>query len=185
MSTSAAIPSGAAGRYTAAIFELAQSAGALDSIEREFNELSSAIAVNSELSDIISSPAVSREQHAGIVNALSQKMGHSDMTRQFLGLMASKGRLALLPQTLSGFDAMLAEHRGALTAEVTTAKPLTDTQRATLADNLRNSLGRSVKMEEFVDPSILGGLVVKVGSKMVDSSLKSQLERLEMTMKEN
>jgi len=185
LSNSAAQNSGAAGRYTAAMFELAESAGALDTVEKEFQELGAVLESNTELSHVISSPAFSREQQSGAIGALAAKLGHSEMTRNFLGLMGSKGRLALLPETISGFEALVAEHRGNFAAEVTTAKPMSDMQRNALAENLRNSLGRSVRIEENVDPSILGGLIVKVGSKMVDSSLKSQLERLETAMKES
>lgn len=185
MSTSAALISGAAGRYTSAIFELAESTGALDTVEREFRDLRNLIQDSPDLAHVIASPAFSREEQGSVINAVVSKLGQSDLTRKFVGLMASKGRLALLPDAMKGFEALLAAHRGNVTAEVTTAQALSDAQRAALTDNLNKSLGKSVQIEESVDPSLLGGMIVKVGSKMVDASLKSKLERLELAMQEH
>jgi len=116
---------------------------------------------------------------------VGQKMGASDLTRNFVGLMAQKGRLSLLPEAMEGFSALLADERGERTAEVISAKPLSDMQREALRHNLQVSFSSDVKIDERVDPSLLGGLIVKVGSKMVDASLKSKLERLELAMKEH
>ena len=183
--SSAASLSGASGRYASAIFDLAKSSGSLDSVASEFDALGTVLKDNSELSDVIASPAYSRDQQGAVMAQIGQKLGASDITRKFVGLMAQKGRLALLPDAMKGFSALLAEERGEETAEVVSAKPLSDMQRDALAQNLKSSFGKDVKIDASVDPSLLGGLIVKIGSKMVDASLKSKLERLELAMKEH
>ncbi len=183
--SSAASLSGASGRYASAIFDLAKSSGVLDAVASEFDTLGGVLQDNPQLADVISSPAYSREAQGSVMAAVTQKMGASDLTGKFVGLMARKGRLALLPDAMKGFSALLAEERGEETAEVISAKPLSDMQRGALAQNLKSSFGKDVKIDAHVDPSLLGGLIVKVGSKMVDASLKSKLERLELAMKEH
>ena len=183
--SSAASLSGASGRYASAIFDLAQSSGSLDAVASEFETLGGVLKENAELSDVISSPAYSRAQQGAVMGKVGESLGISDLTGKFVGLMAQKGRLALLPEAMKGFAALLADHRGEETAEVISAKPLSDAQREALAQNLKSSFGKDVKIDAHVDPSLLGGLIVKVGSKMVDASLKSKLERLELAMKEH
>lgn len=183
--SSAASLSGASGRYASAIFDLAKSSGALDTVASEFDALGSALRENPDLSGVIASPAHTRGQLGAIMEQVGRKMGVSDLTRRFIGLMAQKGRLSLLPEAMKGFSTLLAEERGERTAEVISAKPLSDMQRESLRHNLQVSFSSDVKIDERVDPSLLGGLIVKVGSKMVDASLKSKLERLELAMKEH
>ena len=183
--SSAATISGAAGRYSSAIFDLARDAGSLDAVASEFGTLGALISDTPELADVISSPAYSREEQASVMDSVLGKMGLSDLTKKFAGLMAAKGRLAMLPDAMTGFSQLLADHRGEETAYVVSAKPLSDAQRESLAQNLKSSFGKDVKIDASVDASLLGGLVVKVGSKMVDASLKSKLERLELAMKEH
>lgn len=181
--SSAASISGASGRYASAIFDLAKDSGSLDSVSSEFETLRVLLEDNADLSGVITSPAVTRDEQSAVMSSVTEKMGLSELTRNFIGLMAKKGRLALLPDAMTGFSALLADHRGEETAYVTSAKPLTDMQRDALAQNLKSSFGKDVKIDASVDESLLGGLVVKVGSKMVDASLKSKLERLELAMK--
>ena len=181
--SSAASLSGASGRYASAIFDLAKSSGSLDSVASEFETLRGLLEGSPELADVISSPAYSREDQGKVMGSIGEKAGLSDLTRKFVGLMAQKGRLALLPDAMKGFSTLLAEERNEKRAEVITAKPLSDMQREHLKHNLQVAFSADVRMEETVDPSLLGGLVVKVGSKMVDASLKSKLERLERAMK--
>jgi len=183
--SSAASLSGASGRYASAIFDLAKSSGSLDAVSSEFDALGHVLRDNDELSDVISSPAFSRAQQGAVMAQVGEKMGASDLTRKFIGLMAQKGRLGLLPDAMKGFSTLLAAERGEKTAEVISAKPLSDAQRESLRHNLQVSFSSDVKIDEHVDPSLLGGLIVKVGSKMVDASLKSKLERLELAMKEH
>lgn len=184
MSSSAASLSGAAGRYASAVFDLAKSNGALDSIEKEFASLGSVLKENADLSRAIASPLYSREQLSAVMNKVTDSLGLSQLAKNFVGLMAAKGRLGSLKGAMDGYQTLLAKHRNSEIAYVTSAKPLSDAQRTALADNLNRSLGKAVTIEETVDPSLLGGLVVKVGSKMVDASLKSKLERLELAMKD-
>ena len=183
--SSAASLSGASGRYASAIFDLAKASGSLDTVASEFDTLGGVLRDNAELSGVIASPAYSRGQQGAVMAQVGEKLGSSDLTRKFVGLMAQKGRLGLLPDAMAGFSALLAEERGEETAEVISAKPLSDMQRDALAQNLKSSFGKDVKIDARVDPSLLGGLIVKVGSKMVDASLKSKLERLELAMKEH
>jgi len=183
--SSAASLSGASGRYASAIFDLAKASGSLDTVASEFDTLGGVLRDNAELSGVIASPAYSRGQQGAVMAQVGEKLGTSDLTRKFVGLMAQKGRLGLLPDAMAGFSALLAEERGEETAEVISAKPLSDMQRDALAQNLKSSFGKDVKIDARVDPSLLGGLIVKVGSKMVDASLKSKLERLELAMKEH
>ena len=183
--SSAATLSGASGRYASAIFDLAKSSGSLDAVSSEFETLGDVLRDSPDLADVISSPAYSRDQQGSVIGAVADKVGVSDLTRKFLGLMAQKGRLALLPDAMQGFSTLLADHRGEVAAEVISAKPLSDMQREALAKNLKSSFGKDVKIDASVDPPLLGGLIVKVGSKMVDASLKSKLERLELAMKEH
>lgn len=183
IAVSAASMSGAAGRYASAIFELGRDANALESLESELGALKSLIADSDDLSRVVHSPAYGRDDQASAMKAILDKMGAADLTRNFVGLMASKGRLGALPAAIEGFSEMVAEHRGETVAEVISAKELTDAQREKLASNLKSSFGKDVKIDASVDPSLLGGLVVKVGSRMIDSSLKTKLAGLHLTMK--
>ena len=175
--------SGAAGRYAQAVFELARDKKALDDVERDLGALSEAIDASPELARLVASPAFDRDQQAAAMTAIMEKMGAADLTRRFVGLMAAKGRLSALPGAVAGFRERLADHRGEIVAEVTSAAPLTDAQRDKLAANLRQSYGKDVRIDASVDESLLGGLVVKIGSKMIDSSLKARLAGLRRAMK--
>lgn len=179
----AASISGAAGRYASAIFDLGKESKALDSLESDLDTLKSLIEENEDLGRVVHSPAFSRDAQAQAMNAILDKMGAADLTKRFVGLMASKGRLGALPGAIAGFKDMLADHRGETVAEVVSAKDLTDAQRDKLAANLKQSFGKDVKIDASVDPSLLGGLVVKVGSRMIDSSLKTKLANLQLAMK--
>ena len=183
MSTSAASSSGAAGRYASAIFDLGRETNALDSLEGDFGTLTGLIDGNEGFSRLVSSPAYSRSEQTKAMSAIMDKAGFGDMTKRFVSLMVSKGRLNALPGAIAGFGEMLADHRGETVAEVTSATALSDAQRDALAANLKSSFGKDVKIDASVDPSLLGGLIVKVGSKMIDGSLKAKLAGLQLAMK--
>jgi F-type H+-transporting ATPase subunit delta len=183
VSKSAASTSGAAGRYASAIFDLAVETNAVDALESDFATLNTLIDDSDDLSRVVNSPAYSRADQSKAMSAILSKAGSSDLTSKFVSLMISKGRLSALPGAIAGFTEMLADHRGETVAEVTSAKPLSDAQRDTLAANLKSSFGKDVKIDASVDPSLLGGLIVKVGSKMIDSSLKTKLAGLQLAMK--
>ena len=183
VSTSAASTSGAAGRYASAIFDLGRDSNALDSLESDFAALNTLISGSDDLGRLVSSPAYSRDDQQKAMSAVMSKAGSSDLATRFVSLMVSKGRLGALPGAIQGFTDLLADHRSETVAEVTSAAPLTDAQRDSLAANLKSSFGKDVKIDASVDPSLLGGLIVKVGSKMIDSSLKAKLNGLQLAMK--
>src|SRR5690606_7246656 len=127
-----------------------------------------------ELGDLIRNPVYTRAEQGAALGAVAERMGVSPLVRNVVGLMAEKRRLFALPETIAQFRALLAEHRGEVTAEVTSAHPLSDAQRNALAGKLKESLGRDVKLNVSVDEDIIGGLVVRVGSRMIDSSIRSR-----------
>lgn len=181
---SASESAGVAGRYATAIFDLAEEAGALDRVERDLQALSQALEESADLAALISSPVYSREETGRAIAAVGAAMELSELTRNTLGLMASKRRLFTLPEVCTHFFAMLAAERGEVTAEVVSAQPLTQKQRRALAKALAESVGREVKLETSVDESLIGGLVVKLGSKLIDTSIRSKLASLKNAMRE-
>jgi F-type H+-transporting ATPase subunit delta len=178
------LTSGAAGRYSTALFDLAREAGELDRVEADLNQLSEALATSPELDDLIRNPVYTRAEQGRAMAAVAERMGLSDLVGNVVGLMAQKRRLFALPEMIAMFRALLAEHRGEVTADVTAAHPLSDVQRDALAAKIKGSLGRDVKLNVSVDPGIIGGLVVRVGSRMIDSSIRAKLARLQNAMKE-
>jgi F-type H+-transporting ATPase subunit delta len=141
------------------------------------------IADSDDFRRFIKSPIISRAEQSKAIAALADKSQLSPLSHKFLGLLAVNRRLFALPGIIAAFRAILAERRGQATAQVTSAQPLSESQTASLIDALKKSVGRNVDVVAQVDPSILGGLIVKVGSRMVDSSLKSKLQRLKLAMK--
>ena len=184
MSESASISTGIAARYATAVFELSKEGGDLDALGRDVDALEAAISGSSDLRDLIRSPIYSREQQSGAIAALAAKMGLSDTLANTLRLMASKRRLFILPQLLVVLRSRIAEEKGEVTAEVQAAHALTEEQQSELAKTLKASVGKDVKMKLSVDESLIGGLIVKVGSKMIDTSIRSKLAALQNTMKE-
>lgn len=184
MSEASSTVTGAAGRYATALFELARDTSALDAASKEVAAVKAALADSAELSGALSNPSISRDAMKAAMAALGEKMGLSDLMRKFLGLMAANRRLAELPAALSAFETLAAAERGEATATVTAAAPLTDAQAADLQKALAASAGKTVHMTVDVDPDLIGGLVVQMGSKMIDASTRSKLARLSQAMKE-
>ena len=184
MSEPASISSGIAARYASAMFELARETGDFSVLQNDVDALGAALAASPELRVAIASPVYSREDQAQAIAALAEKMGLSPLVANTLGLMAAKRRLFVLPQLVQALRLRLAAHRGEVTADVTTAKPLTKTQAAALEQTLRQSAGQTVKLNIAVDETLIGGLVVKMGSKMIDTSIRSKLAALQNAMKE-
>lgn len=178
------LTSGAAGRYATALFELALEADELDHVEGDLNQLAEALEESPELRDLIGNPIYSRDEQGRAIRAVAERMGLSKLVQNVLGLMAAKRRLFALPAMIAQFQALLTEHRGEITAEVVAAQPLSDNQRGALVARLKESLGRDVNLDVRVDKDIIGGLVVRVGSRMIDSSIRSRLARLQNAMKE-
>ncbi|MEM7508804.1 MAG: F0F1 ATP synthase subunit delta [Pseudomonadota bacterium] len=184
MSDTSTLTSSAAGRYATALFDLAKEEGTLETVETDLNALGTALADSEDLSHLIASPIHTRAEQGAALAAIGDKMGLSALTKNVLGLMAANRRIFALPQLIANYSALMAEHRGEVTADVTAAKALTKGQTDALAAKLKASVGQDVKLNVTVDESIIGGLIVKVGSKMVDSSIASKLAGLQNAMKE-
>jgi F-type H+-transporting ATPase subunit delta len=176
--------SGIAGRYAAALFELADEAGALDAVEVHLNAIAGAIADSADLRAVIASPLYTREEQGAAMAAVLNAMGIGAPTANLVGLMAEKRRLFALSDVIRAFHALLAQKRGIVTADVQTAVRLSDAQVETLRETLAKATGRQVAMNIVIDEGLIGGLVVKVGSKMIDTSIRSRLSRIETVMKE-
>lgn len=184
MSEPASISAGIAGRYATAVFELAKEAKGLAALEADVAALAQALKDSADLRQVIASPVVSREDQGRAMAALAAKMGLSPTVANTLALMAANRRLFVLPQLLSALAGMIAEEKGEVTAEVTAAAELTNAQAEKLAATLKKTVGKTVKLNTTVDESLIGGLVVKVGSKMIDTSIRSKLASLQNVMKE-
>lgn len=184
MSKSSTFTSGIAGRYATALFELAREAKAFDVLDRNLDDLSAALKASPDLADVIASPVYSREDQERAITTVAQKMGLHPLVTNTLSLMAQKRRLFVLPHLIAGVKALLAEERGEVTAEVRSAKALTRAQSAELAKTLKARVGKDIVIHETVDEGLIGGLVVKVGSVMIDSSIRAKLNALQNAMKE-
>jgi F-type H+-transporting ATPase subunit delta len=175
--------SGLAQRYAAALFDLADEQKALDEVAGDLKRLRAMLRESADLRRLVRSPVLSREAQAKAMGALAQAAGLGRLTQNFLGLAARNRRLFAVPEMIEAYLARLAERRGEVTAEVVAASPLDERQRARLDEQLRAAVGAKVAVDVRVDPSLLGGMIVKVGSRMVDASLKSKLHRLQIAMK--
>ncbi len=184
MSEPVSISTGIAQRYATAIFELAKEGKTLSAVEGDVTALDAALAASGDFSDMINSPVLTREEQAASVAAIAKKMDLSPVVANTLGLMATNRRLFVLPQLIAALRGLIAEEKGEVTADVTAAKALTKAQQDKLAKTLKASIGKDVKINLAVDESLIGGLVVKVGSKMIDSSIRSRLNALQNSMKE-
>ncbi len=184
MSEPASISTGIAARYATALFELAREGGALAALEADVSALSLALSESADFRALISSPVYSRDDQAGAIAALAKKMGLSGLFSNTLGLMAGNRRLFVLPNLLAVLRDRIADEKGEVTADVTAASALSADQSAKLAKSLTASFGKTVKLNVAVDQSLIGGLVVKVGSKMIDTSIRSRLAALQNKMKE-
>ncbi len=175
--------SGLAERYGVALFDLADERKELDAIARDLQSLRALLRESADLRRLIRSPVLSREAQGKAIAAIAQQAGLSLLTRNFLGLLAQNRRLLVLPSMIDSFLNRLAERRGEVTAQVLAAQDLSPAQRAAVDEQLRRAVGRKVAIDVQVDQSLLGGLIVKVGSRMIDASLKSKLHRLQLAMK--
>ncbi|MFD0911679.1 MULTISPECIES: F0F1 ATP synthase subunit delta [Ruegeria] len=184
MSEPASISTGIAKRYATAIFEIAKENKDLAGLETGINDLSAALSESADLREVISSPLISRADQQAAITAVADKMGLHPIMRNTLALMAQKRRLFVLPQLIKVLREMLADERGEVTAEVASAKALTKTQLEKLSKTLSERVGKDVTINATVDESLIGGLVVKVGSQMIDSSIRSKLNSLQNAMKE-
>ena len=184
MSEPASISAGIAERYATAIFEIAEENKNLAGLETSVNDLAAALGDSAEFRGVIASPLISREEQGAAIAALADKMGLDPVMKNVLGLMAQKRRLFVLPQLLAALRDLLAESRDEVTADVVSAKALTEEQTDKLSASLSANVGKTVTINATVDESLIGGLIVKVGSKMIDTSIRSKLDSLQNAMKE-
>jgi F-type H+-transporting ATPase subunit delta len=180
---SAGIKASLAGRYASALFDLASEAGTVTAVEADLEKLAEALHESAELRALIKNPEVSREQIGKVVAGIGAYLGLAELTKNFLGVLAENRRIADLPAMIRAFHAIAAAQRGEVGAEVASAHALTDEQISTLEQKLRAREGRYVKLKTRVVPDLLGGLVVTVGSKRFDGSIRTRLNSLAQAMK--
>ena len=184
MSETSSISATIAERYALALFEIFKDAGELARLEEDADTLGAALDDSPELREMIGSPRVSREEMRAAIDALAGPMGLAETTANTLRLMAEKRRLFVLPQFVAAVREKLAEERGEVAADVVSAMPLSEAQANKVSDLLRVRFGRNIKLSTSVDESLIGGLVVRVGSKMIDTSVRARLASLQSAMKD-
>jgi F-type H+-transporting ATPase subunit delta len=175
---------GVAGRYASALLETANEQGQLAAIEADIDTVQGALAESDDLRRMVRSPVFSAEDQAKALDALLGRIGVNPLTLNFFKVLARNRRLFAAEDIIRAFKALAAEARGEVQAEVASAVALSDSQLNALKEQLKSSVGKDVQLESTVDPSLLGGLVVKIGSRMIDSSLKTKLATLNTRMKE-
>jgi F-type H+-transporting ATPase subunit delta len=176
---------GLAGRYANALFELAQDQKACDAVSADLAGLRRALETSADLTRLVRSPVFSAEEHAKGLKAILEKMGAQALTTKFVLLLAQKRRLFILTQVIAAFESLVAKSRGETEAEVTSARALNDSEITELKTILKAKLGKEPRLLSKIDPALLGGLIVKVGSRMIDSSLRTKLDGLRSAMKGN
>jgi len=181
--TSGGITASLQGRYASALFDLASEQGVVTAVESDLDKLGDALGSSDDFAGLIRNPQVSRDQAARAVDGVAGVLGLSALTKNFLGVLAANRRLFALPDVIRAFSAIAAAQRGEVTAEVTTAHPLSEDQLAQLSQKLKAREGKEVKVRARVDPEILGGLVVRIGSQQIDSSIRTRLNSLAQAMK--
>jgi F-type H+-transporting ATPase subunit delta len=170
--------------YAAALFDLSKSEGSVDAVEAGLVELQKLSADSPDFRRFLGSPVISAEEKSGAAAVILAKANLNVTVSNFVKVVARNGRLFALPAIIKAFQALAAGERGEVSADVTSAAPLSGSQRKSLADTLKRKIGKTVTLTEYVDPSLIGGLVVKVGSQMIDSSLKTKLTAIKIAMKE-
>lgn len=183
MENSGGIKASLQGRYASALFDLASENGTVSAVETDLDNIGQAIRESDEFAALIRNPQVSREAAAGAMDGIAGLLGLSPLTKNFLGVLASNRRLSALPEIIRAFASIAAAQRGEATAEVTSAHALSDEQVEQLRSKLEVREGRTVKIRTSVDPELLGGLVVTIGSKRIDSSIRTRLNSLAQAMK--
>jgi F-type H+-transporting ATPase subunit delta len=175
--------SGIAGRYALAVFELALEQKSIETVGRDFTALQQMLAESADLARLVRAPVFGRDDQAKGMRALLTGMGAAPLTARFVLLLCAKRRLFLLPDAIRDFEALVALQRGEVEADVSSARPLSDAQTDELKRVLKGKLGREPRLVARVDPTLLGGLVVKVGSRMIDSSLRAKLTGLRAVLR--
>ncbi len=170
-------------RYAAALFDLADERRILDEAAANLRQLRAMLTESADLSRLVRSPILSREEQGKAIAALAERAGFSPLVRDFLAVVAKNRRLFAVPAMIEAYLEKLAERRGEVTAEIAAAQPLSETQLGLLREQLRRSVGRRVTIDVRVDPGLIGGMIVKLGSRMIDGSIRSKLQRLQLAMK--
>jgi F-type H+-transporting ATPase subunit delta len=170
-------------RYATALFDIADERRAFDEVASDLRQLRAMLAASADLTRVVRSPVLSRQDQGRAVEGLAERAELSPLVRDFLAVVARNRRLFAVPAMIDAFLAMLAERRGEVTAEIVAAQPLTQAQLDALSDHLRRTVGRRVSVDARVDQRLIGGMIVKVGSRMVDASVESKLRRLQLAMK--
>ena len=170
-------------RYAQALFDLANDVKQIAAVESDLRSMKAMIADSADLRTLLYSPAFDAEAKGKGLTAIADRAGFSALTKKFLGLLANQRRASALRDVIVAFDALVAAWRGIVAAEVTTAVPLSPAQTSGLAAALRQALGKDPEIETRVDPAILGGIKVRVGSRLYDASLKSKLDSLKFALK--
>ena len=183
METSGGIRASLAGRYASALFDLARDERQIEAVSASLATLKGALAESAELKALVVSPLVSRASSGRALAATAASLGLDPVTTRFLGVLAGNGRLRQMTTVIRLFETLAAEHRGETTAEVTSARPLDDDQIAALKAQLGARAGREVRIDARVDPDILGGIVVRLGSQMIDASIRTKLNSLASAMR--
>jgi F-type H+-transporting ATPase subunit delta len=178
------IVSGMAGRYATALFELAESERSLDAVAADLNAIQAMIGSSADLRQVVLSPVFGADDQAKAFAAILDRAGIKGLVANFVGLVIKKRRLFALPAMIAGYKQLLAKSRGEVSADVTSAHALSDAQLAGIKAALKAATGSDVLVNTRVDEGLLGGLIVKVGSRMIDSSLKTKLNSLKLAMKE-
>lgn len=169
-------------RYAAALFELASEQKVLDQVARDLASVKQMLVASTDLSRLLSSAATTRAEQAAVMEALLDKAEASDLTKRFIGLVAGKRRLFALGKMIDAYLEDLAVKRGRVAAQVTVARALTDAQTAQLTDALKQAVGPKVTVDVSINPELIGGMIVKIGSRMIDSSLRTKLDRLQIAL---
>ncbi len=172
-----------ASRYAGALMDLAEKAGAVEAVEKNLLDLENMIAQSKDLSMALHSPLIDAQEQKNAILAIADKAKFEDTSKSFLGVLADNGRLDMIEQVVAAYLDQASKRRGEMTVDVKVAQDLTDAQRKELMSVLEKSTGGNVKLNEKVDPSILGGMIVTVGSYMIDDSIARKLERLKADMK--
>jgi F-type H+-transporting ATPase subunit delta len=176
--------SGMAGRYATALFELALESNSIDAVKADLQGFETLVAGNADLTRLVRSPVFSTEDQSKALSAILAKAGISGLAANFLKLVTSKRRLFAVGNIIRGFRTLVAHHKGEVTAQVTVAEKLSDARLAEIKDTLKTVTGKDIQMDVRIDPAIIGGLIVKLGSRMVDSSLRTKLNAIKHAMKE-
>jgi F-type H+-transporting ATPase subunit delta len=184
VATDDTIVEGVAGRYASALFELANESSKVSDVEKDLVTFQGLLDESSDLVRLVRSPVIAADDQARAIAVIVDKAGISGLAANFLKLVSSNRRLFVIQDIIKAYRTLAAKARGEIAAEVTSAVPLNDEQVASLKETLKASMGKDVTLQSRVDPSLLGGLIVKVGSRMIDSSLKTKLQNIKVALSE-